>query len=221
MRTQVSSSNKHQVVLSHIPSALPLPSTSVLLIYKTMTVVLRELPIFGRVATWEEWRAVTAETLPDFIVPWFICNMLGFILLWIAIKFPQISRKAWGLLMILACFVNSYVVLTDPKSYLEFGVLAIPTMQKFIYSKFFSYPALLVIPIAVYQLAIGIVLLLSESPSLIRVSLMGAMVFFFGITPLGLSSAFPSSLVYASTMMLCWPSSSTTTIHDKNKQKES
>lgn len=143
--------------------------------------------------------------------------MLGFVLLWIAIKFPVFSRKAWGLLMILACLVNSYVTMTDPTSYIEFGVLAIPPMQHFIYSKYFANPVLFLFPIAVFQFVVGIILLLSKTPSVLKLGLAGAIFWFVGIASLGLASAFPSSLIFASTMMLCWPTSTDT----PHKQKVS
>lgn len=170
-------------------------------------VPLREYRTFGRVQTWEEWRTATSDFLPDFIFPYIVCNVLGFLLLWLAIAFgrARFSRKAWGFLMILASIANSYVALTDPKGYQEYGVLAIPPIQHFIYSRFFSSPELLVIPIAVGQFVIGLILLLSEVPFQLKVALAGASIFFFGIASLGLGSAFPSSLVYATTMMVCWP----------------
>uniref|UniRef100_A0A7S2XIR5 Uncharacterized protein n=1 Tax=Attheya septentrionalis TaxID=420275 RepID=A0A7S2XIR5_9STRA len=169
---------------------------------------LREYPTFGRVATWDEWRAATFQSIPDFLFPWFLSNMVGFCLLWIAIKFPQVSRKTWGFLLILASLVNSYVVLTDPTGYIEYGVVAIPPLQHFIYSKFFASPTVLVLPIAICQGIIGLVLLRSQNQRLVKAGLMGATIFFFGVSLLGIGSAFPSSLIYASTMMLCWPSSS-------------
>lgn len=175
--------------------------------------VLREFPTFGRVATWEEWRTATAQTLPDYLFSWFVSNMVGFLLLWIAIKFPRFSRKVWGLLLILACLVNSYVALTDPAGFREFGVLAIPPMQHFIYSKLFASPALLVLPIAACQLWIGILLLLSEMSSLLKAALVGAILWFFGVATLGIGAGFPATLTFASTMMLCWPRPTTLPKH--------
>jgi len=174
-------------------------------------VSLKEFPTFGRVATWEEWRNATGQALPDFLFPWFVSNMLGFVLLWIAVKYPWFSRKAWGALMILASIVNSYAMLfMDPTGYHEFGVLAIPPMQHFIYSKFFANPAFLVLAIALCQLLVGIILLLGESPNVLKAGLAGTIVWFLSITPLGLMSGFPSSLTYATTMVLCWPPNTST-----------
>jgi cytochrome bd-type quinol oxidase subunit 2 len=180
-----------------------------------MTLLLSEFPTFGRVATWDEWRIATAQALPHVLFQWFVSNMVGFLLLWIAVKFPWFSRKAWGLLMIMASFFNAYMAITNPTRYIEFGLLAIPPMQRFIYSKFFASPALLVLPIAVIQLLIGIILLLSETPSTLKAGLVGAIFWFLGLTTLALGSAFPSSLIYATTMLLCWPSSTST----QHKQK--
>lgn len=171
---------------------------------------LREYPTFGRVASWKEWCDATAQSLGDYILPWFISNMLGFVLLWISIKAPRVSRKVWGFLMILASLANTHVAVMDQKNYHEYGVLSIPPYQQFIYSKFFEYPALLVLPIAMCQNIIGFVLMLSEMPWRLKAAITGLIVFFFGIAPLGVGSAFPSSLIYATTMMLCWPSSTST-----------
>jgi hypothetical protein len=172
---------------------------------------LRDYLTFGRVATWEEWRDATAQGLGDYILPWFISNMVGFVLLWIAIKAPRVSCKVWGFLMILASFANTRIAVTDQTNYHEYGALSIPPYQHVIYSKFFVYPALLVLPIAVAQNIIGFVLMLSETPWRLKAAITALILFFFGIAPLGIGSAFPASLIYASTMMLCWPSSPTST----------
>mmetsp|Transcript_26239 Transcript_26239/g.56863 ORF Transcript_26239/g.56863 Transcript_26239/m.56863 type:complete len:191 (-) Transcript_26239:132-704(-) len=181
-----------------------------------------EDPAFGTVATWEEWRAATARTLPEFFQQWFYSQLLGFVLLWTAIAgFPGLVRRAWGLLMILAALVNTYASIMDPTCYIDYGVVAVPPMQHFIYSRLFASPALLVLPIAIGQLVIGLVLFLSEEPSLLKKGLTGAMVWFFGVSTLGFGSGFPATWIFASTMMLCWPppppqpSSSATARKDK------
>lgn len=166
---------------------------------------LREYPTFGRVATWNEWQDATVKSMPDYMIPWFISNMVGFAILWIAIPYPVLGRRLWGFLLVVASAVNTYQMLTNPNGYLEFGVLAIPPLQTFIYSTFFSSPSHFVLPIALCQLIIGIILMYTQKAWLLKISLTGAILFFLGISFLGMGSAFPSGLVYASTMMICWP----------------
>lgn len=166
---------------------------------------LRAYPTFGRVSTWNEWQDATVKSIPDYLLPWFISNMVGFAILWIAIPYPVLGRKIWGFLLVVASAVNTYQMLTNQYGYIEFGVLAIPPLQSFIYSSFFSSPAHFVLPIALCQFLIGLILMYSQTTWLLKASLTGAIFFFFGISFLGMGSAFPSSLVYASTMMICWP----------------
>jgi hypothetical protein len=169
---------------------------------------LTKYPTFGRLASWDEWKDATATHLPDLLWPWFISNSVGFALLWISLlderSGTQVARRSWGALMVTAGVVNSFFLWTDPKVYIEFGVLAIPTLQRFIYSKYFLNPTYLVGPIIICQWAIGIIMLQrNPKPAILRMALFGAIIWFLGITPLGLGSAFPSSLVYASTMLVC------------------
>ena len=171
-----------------------------------MDLPLREFESFFRVTSWGEWYYVTKLTFPVYFVPWLISNLVGVVLLLVAVRVPKIARMSWGFLLILAALANAYVSLTDPIGYLEYGILAIPPMQRFIYSRFFSRPEFLVLPIALCQGLIGIELLFDEhSPHLQKVALASIIIFFFGLTTLGIGSAFPSSLLYAMTMKQCWP----------------
>ena len=56
------------------------------------------------------------------------------------------------------------------------------------------------------QFLIGIELLFDEkSLRLRKIALGSAITFFIGLVFLGVGSAFPSSLLYALTMVKCWP----------------
>ena len=114
--------------------------------------------------SWGEWYQITKSTHREYIVPWLVSNLVGLELLFFAIPRPDFASKTWGVLLVIAAFVNTYIVLTDPTAYHEFGVTAAPPMQRFIYSTFFSKPALLVLPIAMCQGLIGTVLLFDNSP---------------------------------------------------------
>jgi hypothetical protein len=168
---------------------------------------IKEYPTYGRVSSWDEWKDATATFLPDSLVPWCMSNMVGFGLLWISILWkghgPEMARRTWGALLLIAGLVNSLVLWTDPTSYHDFGVLSIPPLQQFIYSNYFSNPAYLVVPIILCQWAMGYILIQKDPPlSWLKMALRGAVIWFLGIAPMGLGSAFPSSLLYATTMMV-------------------
>jgi hypothetical protein len=88
--------------------------------------------------------------------------------------------------------VNLNAVLRSPQIYVAaYGPLAF-AYQKFIYGPFVANPSWFVVPIAVGQLAIGISLL---TRLWIKAGLCGAMLFLLAITPLGVGSAFPCTLI--------------------------
>ena len=172
-----------------------------------MTIVLHEFESFKRVTSWEEWFNVTKTSFQEYFFPnWVVSNLVGLLLLAISFYIPNFSRKTWGLLMVLASIVNTYMMVTDPTCYIEFGVLAVPPMQRFIYSRYYTRPELIVLPIAFCQFLIGVELFFDEkSPRLRKIALGSAITFFIGLIFLGVGSAFPSSLLYALTMAKCWP----------------
>jgi cytochrome bd-type quinol oxidase subunit 2 len=171
-----------------------------------MTIVLRDFDSFKRVTSWEEWLDVTKATFPEYFPNWAVSNFVGLLLLAISFYMPSFSRKTWGLLMVLASLVNIYMMVTDPTCYIEFGVLAVPPMQRFIYSRYYARPELIVLPIAFCQFLIGIELFFDgKSHRLRKIALASAITFFIGLVFLGVGSAFPSSVLYALTMAKCWP----------------
>lgn len=171
-----------------------------------MTIVLRELDSFKRVTSWEEWYQVTKDTFPEYLPNWTVSNLVGLLLLVVSFYRPNFSRKSWGLLMVVASIVNTYMMSVDPTCYIEFGVLAVPPMQRFIYSQYYARPELIVLPIAFCQFLIGIELFFDEkSHRLRKIAIASLITFFIGLVFLGLGSAFPSSLLYAFTMANCWP----------------
>ena len=131
-----------------------------------MTIILREFDTFFHVTTWGEWYDVTKQTFPEYFIPnWLVSNILGITLLMIAYRTPKFSQRSWGFLLVLASIFNTYMMYIDPICYQEFGVLAIPPIQRFIYSRFFAQPVWVVLPIAICQGIIGLELLFGESPN--------------------------------------------------------
>ena len=70
----------------------------------------------------------------------------------------------------------------DPTCYIEFGVLAVPPMQRFIYSQYYARPELIVLPIAFCQFLIGIELFFDEkSHRLRKIAIASLITFFIGL----------------------------------------
>lgn len=179
-----------------------------------MTIALREFDSFKRVTTWGEWLDVTKATFPEYLPNWAVSNLVGLLLLSMSFYIPSLSRKTWGFLMVLASAVNTYMMLTDPECYHDFGVLAVPPMQRFIYSRYYARPELIVLPIAFCQFLIGVELFFDEKSYRFRkIALGSAITFFIGLVFLGVGSAFPSSLLYAFTMVKFWPKHTKSKVH--------
>ncbi|HVG98849.1 MAG TPA: hypothetical protein VNK05_18215 [Chloroflexota bacterium] len=89
---------------------------------------------------------------------------------------------------------NLFASLTMPAFYVEtYGPLATPPYAAFITGPFAANPALFVVPIAVGQLAIGI--LATGTGRSVRLAMLGSMAFLLAIAPMGAGAAFPFSLV--------------------------
>jgi hypothetical protein len=88
---------------------------------------------------------------------------------------------------------NLFASLTMPSFYVEtYGPLATPPYAAFIYGPFAANPAVFVVPIAVGELAIGV--LTAAKGAWVRLGMIGVMVFMVGLAPLGVGGAFPFSL---------------------------
>lgn len=79
-----------------------------------MAIPLREYESFRSITSWTEWYQINKNAYREFIVPWLVCNLIGLELLFVAIPRPQFACNIWGILLVIAAFVNTYIVLTDP-----------------------------------------------------------------------------------------------------------
>ena len=129
----------------------------------------------------------------DYVVPWLVSNAVALALLAVAIVWPRVARFAFALIFLAAGPFNMYTVLTDPGAYLTYGDTAVlPFLRDFIYGVFSQYTAAFVLPVAVAQFALGCLLAIGRRIPL-ALGALGAIVFFIGIAPLGIGSAFPFS----------------------------
>jgi hypothetical protein len=120
-------------------------------------------------------------------------NIAAILLVLVAATWPRIARLLFSVLFLGAGVWNLFASLTMPAFYVEtYGPSATPPYAAFITGPFASNPALFVVPIAVGQLAIGI--LAAGTGRSVWLAMLGSMAFLLAIAPMGVGAAFPFSL---------------------------
>ena len=139
--------------------------------------------------------------LQDMIVPYIVVNVLGLLLVWLAAKKPKLARWASGVIFLAAAFINAHMAGKNPRVYVDsYGASAwLQIYRDFIHGFFSRATPLLVLLIAAGQAICG-VLLFTER--LHKIGGLGAIIFLLAIAPLGLGSAFPSTLIMAVALLL-------------------
>lgn len=136
------------------------------------------------------------EIKPAFLVPYVISNVVALIMLVLAWKKPGISRLLYFLIFLWASIVNASTAIKSPEVYLEYSEYTFLAVYRiFINGIFSEHITIFVLFIATSQFCIAILLLTSDS--LIKIGLVGGIIFFISIAPLGVGAAFPSSIIWA------------------------
>ena len=135
---------------------------------------------------------------------WIASNIIALALVFICWKLPKVGRAIIGLAFAAAAVVNALTALINPQSYVQgFGPEALfPFYENFIYGPFAANPAVFVLPIALGQLAVG--LLMFFRGAWFKLGLGGGIVFFLAITPLGRGSALPMPLLCIAAFWVLW-----------------
>jgi hypothetical protein len=120
-------------------------------------------------------------------------QVYALVLVLVAAKWPRVARSIFSILFLGAGVWNLFASLTMPHFYVTtYGPLATPPYAAFINGPFAANPALFVVPIALGQLAIGI--LATGTGPWVRLAMIGGMVFLLAIAPMGVGAAFPFSV---------------------------
>ena len=133
------------------------------------------------------------QEVEKFLLPWFFSNILSLVLVFVCYKWQRAGRYFFGAIFLFAAGVNTWMAIVKPSAYLGYGKFAFLTFYKaFIYGYFAQNTTLLVVLIALGQLAIAAGLFLNGK--LLLPALLGAAFFLLAIVPLGVGSAFPATL---------------------------
>lgn len=138
----------------------------------------------------------------DVWIPYVITHVITFSLIFICFKWPKIGKVAWGIIFILAGIFNIYTGISNPQAYVDYGQYAVGLYQKFIYGLFSSNTSLFVFLIALGQILVGIFLLMKRT--LFLLGIVGGIIFLLAISPLGIGSAFPSTLLMSISLVLLY-----------------
>jgi len=132
----------------------------------------------------------------EYLIAYLASNGIALALLALAYRKPAWVRWASVAIFLWATFTNARIALTRPLDYQTFGDLTWSSYYRdFIRGWFQEHTPLVLLPIAMGQLAIAL-LLLADTHRSRRLGAAGAIVFLIAIVPLGVGSAFPFSLTY-------------------------
>lgn len=134
-------------------------------------------------------------------IPYIISNIVAVFLAIAAAQWPTMARILISFIFIAAWAVNVFIAFTNPASYLEFGEITPSELYRsVILGPFSDHPQLYITLIAIGQLLIGV--FTSYKGKLMKIAMIGGMVFLVAICPLGFGSAFPSPLILAAAFMI-------------------
>jgi hypothetical protein len=138
----------------------------------------------------------------EVLIPFIVTNTLTLVMVFVCFKWPKTGKRAWGILFMLAAAFNAYTAGNNPQAYLGYGDHAIGLYKNFINGIFASHTALFIYMIAFGQFLVGLFLL--RGKKLLKLGILGGIIFFIAITPLGLGSAFPSTLLMALSLIILY-----------------
>ena len=138
----------------------------------------------------------------DLWMPYLVTHTITLSLLFICHKRPRIGKTAWGVIFVLAGVFNLIYGNVKPAAYLGYGEHALGLYQRFIHGAFSTNTGLFISLIALGQVLVGILLFARGMPFL--VGILGGILFLLAIAPLGIGSAFPSTLLMALCLIILY-----------------
>lgn len=136
----------------------------------------------------------------EFIVPYTASNIISLVLVFTAFKWPGLTRSLFLLIFLAAGIVNMYTALTTPEDYLNYREYALLGIYRNFIDGFFSqHVQVIVCVIATGQLTIAALLTRRGLP--LNMAVIGGVIFFIAIAPLGIGSALPAPLLLAAALI--------------------
>ncbi|MBI2388722.1 MAG: hypothetical protein HYV09_03810 [Deltaproteobacteria bacterium] len=138
---------------------------------------------------------------PEYLVPHLVSIVFGLAMLVTTWKRPNLGRVLFVVLFGWAAATNAYTGLTTPWVYLDYASLTeSPVYKAIILGPFARHVTAYVLMVAIAQAMIAIGLAMRGK--LARVAAIGAIVFLIAVAPLGIGSAFPTTLLLAGALAI-------------------
>jgi hypothetical protein len=143
------------------------------------------------------------------LLPLFLANALSVAFFILALYWPDRARRIAGGGFVVASLVNATLAVFNPQIYVRvFGPYAVGIYKDVIYGLLAKATTRLVLALAVWQLIVAAIILIN-STEYVRLGCVAMAIFFLGVSPLGVGSAFPSTLILAAGMLVLvrhrWP----------------
>jgi hypothetical protein len=136
------------------------------------------------------------EGLSEYKIPYLISNTVFLLSVYAALKKPLLARIFFILLFLWASYTNFTTALNTPEAYLEYGKLSLLKIYEDIISGYFAdHTPAIVSAIAFLQFIIAALLTLEGY--MFDAGCIGGIIFGLAIAPLGVGSAFPSTVFMA------------------------
>jgi hypothetical protein len=140
---------------------------------------------------------LSMNNLHEFLIPYTVSNLIAFLLFWLCWKRPRTGMIVFGIIFILAGIFNFYTASTTPEVYWQYASWALLDLYVEFIQGFFRENARIIVKIIAFgQLLTGALLLVKKGRTRFS-GVLGGIIFFIAIAPLGIGSAFPATLIMA------------------------
>lgn len=134
------------------------------------------------------------DLLQEYWIQWVGSNSIAILILIAAIRRPKLARLLFVLLFAWASWINYVTAHNSPEDYLNYALLTpFDSMRDFINGWFKENIILMVTMISIGQGLIAIGMLFKGW--LVKIACLCAIIFLLAITPLGIGSGFPCSII--------------------------
>jgi len=136
------------------------------------------------------------DALKQYFLPYIISNLLFLLCLIVAVKRTIWARIFLAIVFLWASYTNFTTAISNPEIYLEYGGLTpLPLYREFINGFFALHIKFLVSTVAVGEFFVFVGLILNNG--WVKSACIGGIIFGLAISPLGVGSAFPATVLMA------------------------